>query len=244
MTILVVGASGATGRLVVEQLLGQGKRVKIIVRSTDYLSVEAKENPNLIITKATLLDLTDEQLRLQVTDCTAILSCLGHNLTFQGIYGQPRQLVTTAVQRLCLAVESINTPPKKAPVKFILMNTTGNQNTNDGEIVPFSQRIVVNIIRCLVPPHADNEGAASYLQTQYKKDNSVIEWAAVRPDTLIDSKQTSPYNLHQSPIRNPIFDAGKTSRINVAHFMSQLAVNSSLWEDWKMKMPVIYDQED
>ena len=126
MMILVVGASGATGRLVVEQLLGQGKLVKIIVRSTDYLSVEAKENPNLIITKATLLDLTDDQLRLQVTDCTAILSCLGHNLTFQGIYGQPRQLVTSAVQRLCLAVESINTPPKKAPVKFILMNTTGN----------------------------------------------------------------------------------------------------------------------
>ena len=33
MTTLVVGASGATGRLLVEQLLAQGEKVKIIVRS-------------------------------------------------------------------------------------------------------------------------------------------------------------------------------------------------------------------
>lgn len=34
MFVLVVGASGATGRLLVEQLLEQGETVKAIVRST------------------------------------------------------------------------------------------------------------------------------------------------------------------------------------------------------------------
>jgi uncharacterized protein YbjT (DUF2867 family) len=34
MTTLVIGASGATGKLLVEQLLESGKMVKIIVRST------------------------------------------------------------------------------------------------------------------------------------------------------------------------------------------------------------------
>ncbi len=32
MTILVVGATGATGQLVVEQLLNRGHKVRIIVR--------------------------------------------------------------------------------------------------------------------------------------------------------------------------------------------------------------------
>ncbi|OOY35540.1 hypothetical protein BOV90_03935 [Solemya velum gill symbiont] len=47
---------------------------------------------------------------------------------------------------------------------------------------------------------------------------------------------------HTSPVRNVIFNAGKTSRINVADFMSDLAVKSELWNEWKGKMPVIYDR--
>ena len=37
MTTMVVGASGATGRLLVEQLLSNGECVKIIVRSKSNL---------------------------------------------------------------------------------------------------------------------------------------------------------------------------------------------------------------
>ncbi len=37
MTTLVVGASGATGRLLVEQLCDRGQNVKVIVRSPDRL---------------------------------------------------------------------------------------------------------------------------------------------------------------------------------------------------------------
>jgi len=38
MTILIVGASGATGRLLVEHLLDRGETVKIIVRVLSSLS--------------------------------------------------------------------------------------------------------------------------------------------------------------------------------------------------------------
>jgi len=38
MKVLVVGASGATGRLLVEQLLSHNIHVNAIVRSTDALS--------------------------------------------------------------------------------------------------------------------------------------------------------------------------------------------------------------
>ena len=71
--------------------------------------------------------------------------------------------------------------------------------------------------------------------------DKAIEWAAVRPDGLIDEDKVSEYKIYASPTRNPIFDAGETSRINVADFMSELAINSDLWSNWKGKMPVIYN---
>ena len=44
MTTLVVGASGATGRQLIEQLLTREKNVKIIVRSTNKLPNSWKNN--------------------------------------------------------------------------------------------------------------------------------------------------------------------------------------------------------
>ncbi|WP_228710780.1 NAD(P)H-binding protein [Saccharobesus litoralis] len=105
MTTLVVGASGETGRLVVKKLLAEDQHVKIIVRSTEYLPYNLKQHPKLQVTQASLLDLPDEALQAQVQDCQTVVCCLGHNLSFKGIYGQPRRLVTLAVERLCQAIE-------------------------------------------------------------------------------------------------------------------------------------------
>ena len=238
MTTLVVGASGATGRLLVEQLLEQGEQVKIIVRSVDNLPDSLIQNDLLSITEASLLNMTDTELLEQVQGCRAVASCLGHNLTFQGMFGHPRRLVTDGVQRLCRAIE--NTRPD-TPVKYILMNTTGNKNTQAGETVSIAQSIVVGLIRQLLPAHADNEEAAAYLQSNFSADQNMIEWAAVRPDSLINNQSVTEYDVYTSPVRSAIFDAGKTSRINVAHFMSQLIINDGTWRKWKGQMPVTYN---
>ena len=238
MTTLVVGASGATGRLLVEQLLDQGEKVKIIVRSIDKLPASLIENDRLTITEASLLDMTDTQLLEQVEGCRAVASCLGHNLTFSGMFGHPRRLVKDGVQRLCQAIEKTTA---EIPIKFILMNTTGNQNKQAGETISTAQSLVVGLIRFLLPPHADNEEAAAYLQSNFGENHTVIEWAAVRPDSLIDEESVTEYKAFPSPIRSAIFDAGKTSRINVAHFMSQLIVNHDTWTKWKGQMPVVYN---
>lgn len=238
MTTLVVGASGATGRLLVEELLARGEQVKIIVRCVDNLPDTLKQNDRLMITESSLLDMTDTELLEQVQGCNAVVSCLGHNLTLKGMLGHPRRLVTDAVQRLCSAIE------KTAPavhVKFILMNTSGNQNTRAGEKVSAAQSFIVGLIRFLLPPHADNELAAEYLQLSFDDNQKLIEWVAVRPDSLIEQESVTEYNAYASPIRSAIFDAGKTSRINVAHFMSELITNSETWNKWKRQMPVIYN---
>jgi nucleoside-diphosphate-sugar epimerase len=239
MTTLVVGASGATGRLLVEQLLNRGQAVRVIVRSPDALPEAIRNHANLSLIHASLLDLSDAELAQHVSGCSAVASCLGHNLTFKGMYGHPRRLVTEAVRRLCAAVKA-NHPAQS--VKVVLMNTAGNSNRDLAEPLSFSQQVVVGLIRRLLPPHADNEQAADYLRTKVGKTDAGIQWVVVRPDNLVDQPEVTPYTLHASPTKNAIFAPGTTSRINVAHFMAELITSDDLWNQWKGQMPVIYNQ--
>ena len=235
MRVLVVGASGATGRLVVDQLLSRGVKVVAIVRSLDGLP----DSPNLCKVKAAVHSLTTSEMAVHAKECCAVVSCLGHNLTFKGVFGQPRLLVTDVLQCICRAIRSNST---EDTVKVILMNTTGNSNRDIPETPPFSQRMVIAMLRVLLPPHLDNERAADFLRTQIGQNDRAIEWVAVRPDALTDEKDVTEYAVHASPIRNAIFDSGATSRINVAHFMAELILNEDTWLEWKGRMPVVYNQ--
>ncbi|WP_040281710.1 NAD(P)-dependent oxidoreductase [Psychroserpens damuponensis] len=239
MTVLVVGASGATGRKLVAQLLAQNHNVKVIVRLPDKLPDSWKTNNNLQIISASILELSDEDMRKITCDCNAIASCLGHNLTFKGIYGNPRRLVTDATSRLCNAIASRNL---QRPTKFVLMNTSGNRNRDLNEPISLAQKCVIGLLRLLLPPHVDNEKAADYLRTEIGQYNNTIEWVVVRPDDLINQEEVSGYEIHQSPTRSAIFNAGKVSRINVGHFMASLINDDVLWKKWKGQMPVIYSK--
>ena len=240
MTTLVVGASGATGRLLVEALLERRQQVRIIVRSTGSLPENVMSHENLSVITASVLDLSDAEMTQHVSGCDAVASCLGHNLSFQGIFGSPRLLVADATRRLCRAVKA-NKP--KRPVKFVLMNTAGNSNRDLNEQLSLPQKGVISLLRLLLPPHVDNEQAADYLRTQIGQNDGGIEWVVVRPDNLIDETEAAEFAVHPSPIRSAIFDAGVTSRINVGCFMANLICNEVTWNEWKGKMPVIYNKE-
>lgn len=238
MNILILGASGATGRLLTQQLLERGHSVKAIVRSANKLPEAIRNHSNLTVIETAVLDLSDAELTQHVAGCDAVASCLGHNLTFNGIYGQPRKLVTDATRRLCAAIKA-NNPAKLT--KFVLMNTTGNRNRDLDEPIPFAQKVIVGLLRLVLPPHVDNEQAADFLRTGIGQKNALVEWTAVRPDSLIDEEAVTPYELHPSPIRSALFDAGQTSRINVSHFMADLITDDTVWQKWKGQMPVIYN---
>jgi len=239
MTVLVLGATGATGKHLTRYLLDQGHTVKAVVRSAARLKAVVSDHPNLDVTEGTVLDLSEKTLQEIVRGCDAVASCLGHNLSFKGIFGAPRRLVRDSARRICTAIQA-NHPA--APVKYVLMNTTGNTNRDLKEIVPTSQRIVTSLLRVVLPPHVDNEQAADYLRVNIGQENASVEWCCVRPDGLIDLDEPTPLDIHLSPIRNPIFDAGQTSRINVAHFMGRLIEDEALWQEWKGRMPVIYNR--
>jgi len=239
MTTLVVGASGATGRLLVQQLLNRGLHLKVIVRSPDTLLGEIRSHENVSVIHAPVLDLSDAEMAQHVNGCDAVVSCLGHNISFKGMFGHPRRLVTDATRRLCSAIKA-NMP--KTPVKFVLMNTTGNSNRDIPEQISCGQKCVIGLLRLLLPPHVDNEKAADYLRANVGQHDGVIEWTVVRPDNLIDEGDVTEYEIHASPTRSAIFDPGKTSRINVGHFMADLITDHDTWNTWKGQMPVIYNK--
>jgi len=238
MTTLVVGASGATGIRLVEELLNREYYVKVIVRSAENLPDTIKNHERLSVICASILELSDEELEQYVEGCNAVASCLGHNLTFKGIFGKPRRLVTEATRRLCIAIKANKS---EASTKFVLMNTVANRNRDLNESIPFAQKCLIVLLRLLVPPHPDNEQAADYLRTVIGQKDNTIEWTAVRPSSLIDEESASEIEVYQSPTRSILKD-GQISRINVGYFMADLITNNDIWNKWKGQMPAIYNK--
>ncbi|WCP69557.1 NAD(P)H-binding protein [Vibrio tubiashii] len=234
MKILVLGATGATGKLVVSQLLEANHHVVALVRDINVLV----EHSNLTQYQTTALAMPIQELEGIVAECQACVCCLGHNLTLQGVYGTPRLLVRDSILRIA----SVISPQRNEPLKLALMGSTGVSNHTINEQVSRQERLLCLLLRALLPPHRDNEKAAELL-SRSRKLSTLLEWVILRPDTLIDRCDVSPYSWHNSPTRSALFNAGETSRINVANALTRLVTDSQLWLDWRGEMPVIYNVE-
>ena len=239
-TTLVVGATGATGRHVVQMLLNNGYNVRVIARSKErmlslLLDSEAHYGDRLHITEASILNMSNEELEHHVDGCEAVVSCLGHNITFQGMWGKAsRGLVTKVTKRLTNAIRKKN---KNNKTKFILMGTDGvahpDGTTDDRRSL--MERSIVFLLRYLVPPHADNEQAAAYLYNETSRED--VSWSIVRPTDLING-DVSEYAVYEKP-QGSLFGSGATTRANVADFMVQLIADDKKWDQYKHKMPVV-----
>jgi len=235
---LVLGASGATGRLLVMQLAERGIGARILVREGATLPEEILGNPLVETLRGNIAGLDDAGRRRLLRDCDAVVSCLGHNPSLRGLFGEPRSLVLDAVRGMCRAVGA----EAGRKVKLVLMSSTACADKGAGESYGLAERILLSILRTLLPPHRDNARAAECLREEFGDGNGSIEWVALRPDTLVDEACESPYDVHGSPTRSPLFDAGTTRRINVGHFMAELLANEGLWREWRFRMPVVYDR--
>lgn len=232
MKILVLGATGATGSKVVDDLINQDHQVVALVRNTHKL----EPRTGLTLLNGTALSLGSERLGRLLGDVDGVISCLGHNLTLRGMFGAPRMLVRDSLKRIV----AHTSPDRPHPLKLVLMNSSGVRNLDQSEPISFGQHLVLGLIRILVPPHLDNERAANFLRTECA-DLRHIQWVSVRPDSLVDEEVVSDYELHPAPIRSALFDAGKVSRINVANFISRLVREDELWSQWQGRMPVVYN---
>ncbi len=232
MNVLLLGGTGGIGKLALQRLLEQGHTVTAMVRHTTDLPVHEQ----LERVQTTLLDCSETWLEERLGKVDAVISCLGHRPTFSGLFGNPRRLVHDSLNRV---LRVLARQPRR-PVKIILLGSSGCVNSLRKERLPAPDRLVLTLIRHLVPPHADSEQAAELLASQ-RRHNPFLEWVVVRPDSLINAENASPYEARVSPVRSPIFNSGESSRINVAHFMVALLSDASLWAQWRHEMPVLYN---
>ena len=237
--VLVLGATGATGCLVVEQLLERGHRVRAIVRSPAALAPDTIEHPGFELIRGTVLDLPDDDVRQALVGCDAIVCCLGHRLSFAGLFGPPWRLVRDSIRRACNLGAGGD---RGKPIRVVHMCSTGCRDHANDPPVSLAQRLVVGLIRLLIPPHADNEASLAFFRHGVGALDGRIEWTVVRPDGLIDEPRVTPYTVTPSPERSAIFDPGTSSRINVAHFMAELATDDRAFEAWKSACPVLYNR--
>ncbi|MCB1754636.1 MAG: SDR family oxidoreductase [Gammaproteobacteria bacterium] len=232
MKIFIAGITGATGRLVASQLLTGGHSVFGFARNPDALPDEIRHHPALTVKQGSLLALSDAELTAMLDQVDGVVSCLGHNMTCQGIWGHPRTLVRDAVQRL-------TTLTQHKPMRFVLMSSNGVANRLIHERYSLTDRAIIAVLRKILPPHRDNELAADFLQHQ---TFSQLEWCIVRPDNLVDESDVTDYAAFPSPQLGVIAGAGQTSRINVAAFMCELLTQDKTWARWEGAWPVLYNE--
>jgi nucleoside-diphosphate-sugar epimerase len=148
--VLVLGASGATGRLVANQLVRKGVPSRLVARENSLIPEEILNNKNVEIVRGNITEFDNYTHTNLISDCDAIVCCLGHNITFKGIFGKPRKLVYEAIKNICYAIN------KKGNHKYkiILMNTTGNVRKDETKNISLGERIILAILKTLLPPIA------------------------------------------------------------------------------------------
>ena len=235
MDVLLLGGTGRTGGRVLQQLLARGARVRAVVRSAERLPAGVTDDPRLSVVVADLPSMSDAEVREQLDGCDVVVSCLGHPASAQGVVGPPRDLVTRSVERVYRATRDLR---PAQPVRLILMssvsvNRPGGLDTRRG---PF-ERAVVSLLRGVVSPAKDNQGAADFLHDVVDAADPHLQWVAVRPDSLKEGDVTE-YALHEGLV-DSLFRPGQTNMANVAHFMCELATDEAVWARWRGKLPVI-----
>ena len=228
--ILVVGATGATGKHVVQMMLDCGHQVVAMARSKESMLSKLNDETSrekLQIHEASIVDMKHDDLVELTKDCNFVVSCLGHNLNFKGIFWNDKRLVTDAVKKLTKAMPS--------SCKFVLMGSDGVANPTVDPKRKFGERIVIFLLRHLVPPHADNEEAAEYLRLAKNK----YSWVIVRPTNLVDAKEASGKYTVSEKAEVSLFGDHMISRNDVAHFFVELMNNKDAFEKYEHKMPVV-----
>lgn len=235
--VLLLGATGRTGRRVLQQLLARGVPVRAIVRSAERLPVGAADDPLLTVAEADLATLPGEELRRLMAGCDAVVSCLGHNVSLRGVFGPPRDLVARSVERLCDMAAALR---PAAPVRLILMSSVSvNRPARADARRGVGERAFTWLLRALLPPARDNQLAADFLALEVGADAPFVEWVVVRPDSLVDG-DVSAYRTHDG-IVSSLFRADGTRFANVAHFMTELVTDDAAWRRWRGRMPVVVD---
>ena len=185
-----------------------------VVRSASRLDPAIARNPLFEVAEAEITATSVQSMGELLRDCRACVCCLGHNLSFEGIYGPPARLVADAAALVCDAAAGVGVSASASavatsdvePFRLVLLSSAGVDNPDGSERALRSpgERAFLMALAALLPPQADNVEAARVV-ADASGSCAAIERVIVRPDDLLegvgDAYVASPTLL------NGIFDA-------------------------------------
>lgn len=203
MKIVVLGASGATGRQVVDQAVAGGHDVVAYVRRPDAVTPRA----GVHVVEGSIDDVA--ALTKAMTGAEAVISCLGPSLN-------PQLLVS--VDLFQRAVPAVIAAMKRAEVpRFVLLSAFGVGATKQRASL-VARLMYETVVRAA---NADKEQAEQVLAA------SGLEWTIVYPVTLTNGPATRSPTVVPVDELGPVSGLPRVSRADVAAVLLDAAVNPS-----------------
>lgn len=202
LRLLIIGATGGTGRQLVAQALDLGHEVTAFVRNRSALNLD---NPNLRVVEGDVMDY--ESVAAAAANQDAVLSALGHKRYFY-----PTRILSEGTRNLIKAMETHG-------VSRLICETSLGIGSSAGRMGIFYTLFLIPLI---LPFYFWDKARQEQIVATSK-----LDWVIVRPGALTNSKRAGNY-YHGQRIGNYLWTV-KISRADVAEFMlQQLEVNSYL----------------
>ena len=193
LSILVFGATGGTGRAVVDQALEAGHHVTAFVRTPSKLD---RKHDRLKV------------LQGDATDNAAVRSAMpGHDAVFCALGAPARDRSGLRERGTAAILEAMEATGVR---RLVCLSTYGIAETRDS--LPFFLKYVV-VPFYLARAFADHEAQEERVRA------SAVDWTLVRPTNLTDGPLTGDYRHGFPPTESGL--KLKISRSDVAHFMLQ-----------------------
>src|SRR5579863_1862520 len=190
--IIVFGATGRTGKLVVEQALQAGYQVTVVIRQPDAFAVR---HQNLAIIKGDIFQPATFENAFSGKD--AVVSCLGSKATQRTtVYSQGVSNIATGMLKaglnriICISAGAVIVPSKSSLImQFVIRNIL--------------QRILKHMY-------------SDMLVMERLLSESSLNWTVIRPPRLTNSKYTGKY---RSTINEHLNNPSKISRADLADYI-------------------------
>jgi len=188
--LIVFGATGGTGKQVLEQAIERGYSATAFVRTPEKVEIK---HPNLKVVQGDVLNYKDVVNVIQ--GHLNVICCLGVSPLNKS------KLRTIGTQNIVKSMQ------EKKVKRFICQASLGYGETKN--LQPWHYKY---ILTPLLLKHTFND----HISQEIIVEKSDLDWTIVRPGNLTNGKRTEEY-LHGFP---PSFNVRfKISRADVAHFM-------------------------
>lgn len=199
MKILILGATGRTGQLILKEALNQNYRVNCLVRDPKRIN---QKNSNLAVLKGSPLSMSD--LHKAIQDCDTVISVLNISRTSDFPWAKLR----TPPNFLSEVMKNVISLTKKKAIKRLVVCSAWGIAETEKEIPIWFKWFIQNSNIGIA--YKDHERQESLLK------KSQLNWTIVRPTGLTNFKKEKKVieSYHNQP--KPKLTI---SRKNVAKFM-------------------------